>query len=208
MFNAPWLQVILRFLDTEHGQQASCGLWYLPQDSVSGIDPGADMISLANSAHDDIATHFAPVLNTHINILPTYVKLRKSTTSILDAYSDNSPTAGSAGSGSPHPELSAAVLQRRTGLIGPKNRGRIFIPFVPVSLATEGSLGGAAAYRTLAHELGQPKTMEGISWNPVHPNYKDNDLVTIVEWRVLGELATRRDRRYPKRPIVHAATAP
>jgi hypothetical protein len=130
----------------------------------------------------------------------------------IEATSSFSATEGqlSAVSGSNDflPEDDNVVIQRRTFKRGRNMRGRIFIPFVPEDLAVNSTLNslGLTKYKELAGKLSDVITIsQAGTITPGTPNGKQGLLETVGQCRVVSEIMSRRDRRFPRRPVAFPA---
>jgi hypothetical protein len=105
------------------------------------------------------------------------------------------------------PEQNQVVIQRRTGMAGHANRGRIFLPYVAEKLANDSTLNadGIAKYKAIAVKFSDTITVDGVAeMIPQTPNGKTGQLVQVTQCRVVSEVCSRRDRRNPKRPVYFA----
>lgn len=127
-------------------------------------------------------------------------------TADIEAKSNVAGAAGTRAVGV-FPEEVAACIQRRTGVKGRQNRGRVFMPFVPLLFANGSTLSttGVEAYQSLGNmiksnvECEDAATSNVATFAPRTPNFKQGVLNPVVQTRVLSELASRRDRRFVKR---------
>jgi hypothetical protein len=164
--------------------------------------------SVADQAWLFLNASFRRVMTEDTRLEPFVVRLIGGGTD-LEATSAYNSEAGDSeplvvGTGDLFPESVAVCIQRRTGLAGRQNRGRIFLPFVPEAAFLDSAItvNAAVLYRRLAFKLSQGFEVTGLAGVlfPVHLNRKDGAIPVLTECRVVSETSTRRDRRQPKRP--------
>lgn len=180
-------------------QNSSCRL-YAGQTAGSTMTQAA-LQTFANTLFTTLTVSLEPVLAGQAEFRQIYMKLAGGSDE-LEAYSTNSPIAGGA-AGDMFPEEVAVVIQRRTGKPGRNKRGRIFLPFVPEEFAVDSTLTATAVglYKTLATALKTPFVSGGITLSPLTPDFKNSILEPVIQTRVLSEVMSRRQRRFPKKPL-------
>ena len=100
-----------------------------------------------------------------------------------------------------HTEEAAVVIRRNTGKPGRSKRGRVFIPFVPETLCSQGSLLEAGMEKYMLVALAMQTRLESVSsygWVPQQPDWKNNVLEPVQYCAVVQQLCSRKDRRNPK----------
>jgi len=193
------LAVFLNFLGPA-AASASCKLYY--KATVSEPDENTDMNALADAFFALFDGPLADVLPTDCLFLNTRV-LFKDSTKELEGFSTDNSAEGTVASVFMGEEV-AVVLQRRTSKPGRSKRGRIFLPFVPVSYSSASTLTTTAItkYSAVGTAMEQDVVYDGVSYTPATPNFKDNVLENVTQVRLVGEIMSRRDRRFPKRPAI------
>jgi hypothetical protein len=107
------------------------------------------------------------------------------------------------------PEQNQVVIQRRTGMSGHANRGRVFLPYIAEKLADDSTLNsvGIAKFKAIAVKFSDAVTVAGLEqFLPQTRNGKTGQLVPVIQCRLVSEICSRRDRRNPKRPVYFATT--
>lgn len=99
----------------------------------------------------------------------------------------------------PMPTESVAEIQRRTGLPGRNNRGRIFISGIPELGTLKGTLTPGEALATaligFAAALSGTVTVGTFILHPAHWDRKTNTMRAVTTFRAMSVLLSRRDRR-------------
>lgn len=181
--------------------QASCILYYTP-DVGSGEPDFENMPMIADAVH----AHFSGAIQGIINVGTEFlgVDVIYATTDVRwEASSTEGAVAGEV-VGDPLPEEDAVVVQRRTGLPGRGKSGRVFLPFVPETFATDSALtaGALVEYKAFALKMSEfVAAVEGgfPALSPVQPIFKTSTFLPVISCRVLDNTCSRRDRRDPKR---------
>lgn len=195
------LVVDLNFLGPA-AAKATCRLYYKP--TISEPNNDTDMNALADIFFAAFDNLLAAVLADTCFFLNVRVRFLDNT-SDLEGFSTDNSEAGAA-DGTFHGEEIAVVIQRRSNSPGRNKRGRIFLPFVPQTFVNESSLSGPAvtAYKAVATAMEAERTYDGTTYVPCTPNFKDGFLEEVKQCRLVGEIMSRRDRRFPKRPAVYS----
>lgn len=201
-FPATYLGVSLLFVNDATQAQASCRLFYLPQSSGAFNPSLANITTFANGFRTAYLTAGAAALTTNCRIAT--VRLRwVSGSNEVEGDNNNGAITGSV-TGETLPEEDVIVIHRRTGLIGRRNRGRIFWPFVPEVFSDEGgelTALGLTAAAGLAAMVKSPVTSNAVAFDPYTIDFKDGIARQVVQSGYLTSTASRRDRRFPKRLI-------
>jgi hypothetical protein len=148
-----------------------------------------------------IADPISAILSTEAAIKGHQGKLYTPTqefeVSSTGVFSDYLPTGQV--TGDPLPTESVIEIQRRTGLPGRSNRGRIFFSGISEEAQLKGGLVQSgdtwAALPSLAAALLGHVTSGAITLTPAHWDRKNNALRSVTAWRVMDKLLSRRDRR-------------
>lgn len=180
-------------------QNSSFRLYYI---KTAGTDPTqAQLNTFANTIFTTLAVSLLPVIAGAAQFRQVRMLIAGGSAE-MEAYSNVGAADGS-GSGDMMPEENAVVIQRRTGLPGRSKRGRVYIPYVSEEAAIDSTLDAPyiTLYKSLATALKTPLVSGGITLSPRTPSFKDSTLYPVVETRVLSEICSRRQRRFPKRPL-------
>jgi len=199
-FPATYLSVTLNFDNTLTSAKATCRLYYLPQSAGAFNPTLANIATFANGFRTAFLAASQPALTADCRLSSVRLRWVSGGTEV-EGDNNNGNIVGSA-SGDTLPEEDVIVIQRRTGLIGRKNRGRVFWPFVPKSFCDEGgelSAAGLAAANGLATMVKSVVTSNGVTFDPQTINFKDGQCKLIVQTGYLTATASRRDRRFPHR---------
>lgn len=157
-----------------------------------------DMIALANQVFAHYAPKYADLMASSCHFISVHVRYNAPTTDI-DGWSTAAVVDGVIDEDA-MPDEVVYEIQRRTGLTGRQNRGRIFISGAPVTANTEGLVH--ATFRTaliaLAALIGPDQTFSAVGLcHARHWDRKDNVMRGVSQARAVGEFASRRDRRPP-----------
>lgn len=197
-------------LQSAAGKVFSCGHRF----TLSGT-PSITMANspfVANQLASGFEAEFCAVLTTACKFVGTHVIYYGGSTN-FEAYSDNTPAAGTVATNQSLPEEDCVVIRKRTGLADRTHRGRIFVPLVPETLQEESRLtdAGITAYNALAYKFKQvwsfDESLAGMVGTPKHAAWKAGTLDTIVETGVVVDVLNRRDRRDPRALIYQPASA-
>lgn len=186
-----------------HGQRVMNTFYYHP----SADDPGAEEASQAaafavawNVAHgNNYPTALSEEL-TDLTIRAQLVRPNPPGDPTRWAYAevDMAVPEGQVASSS-LPSTVTAVCRRRTALAGRENRGRIYVPGIPVT-AEEDSQLTQAAYDDLTNSIGpiliSPITSDGNEWTPVitNPPLHDHIIeVTLASFDPVLRVQRRRE---------------
>jgi hypothetical protein len=204
------LEVTMNFAFKENAN--SCILYYLDLGNGSGVTD-QEMENSADAIQAMVGPAFAACMSPATKVNPCTVRW-KSGVDYYEAQSTDNPITGSYLPTQMTledllPEECAVVIQRRTNLGGRSKRGRIFVPFVPETLATDSALTeiGLAKYKNVGTKIMQTVEMAGpgIMWTPCTPDWKNGNLHQILHTRVVSEICSRKDRRAPRRPVYYQA---
>lgn len=180
-------------------QNSSFRLYYI---KTAGTDPTqAQLDTFANTIFTTLAVSLLPCLAAESEFRQVRMLIAGGSAE-MESYSSVAAQQGDA-TGGMMPEENAVVIQRRTGLPGRSKRGRIYIPFVAEAAAEDSTLNSSfiTFYKGLATALKTPLVSGGITLSPRTPSFKDSTLYPVVQTRVLSEICSRRQRRFPKRPL-------
>jgi hypothetical protein len=193
------LSVYLNFLGPASAQ-ASCCLYMVP---TNGTPDPAKMNLLADTFAAKYKGPIKDVLPTTCQLVNVRVLWNGDDTQFEGASTDG-PDVGLVESDFMGEEI-AVVLQRRTNFRGRNMRGRIFIPFVPKDYVLQSTLTTEAInnYTSLCDVLKTSTTYDAKTYEPRHVDRKTQTTPAITSWRLVGEIMSRRDRRFPKRPVVY-----
>lgn len=161
-----------------------------------------DMIALANQVFAHYAGPFANLMASTSTFGSVHVRYNAPSVDI-DGWSTTLPVDGVYDEDA-LPDEVCYEIQRRTGLIGRQNRGRIFISGGPVTANREGIVHDTfrTALIALAALIGPDQTFSAIGLcHARHWDRKDNVMRGVSQARAVGEFASRRDRRPPLRLI-------
>jgi len=110
------------------------------------------------------------------------------------------------------PEYDSIILRRYTGDSARNRHGRVFIPFVPETFQVSSRITTPAltAYQALCTAFQGPPSGDnidgdGLILSACQPSFKTDTLFDVLNWAVVCDTHTRRDRRRPKRSPVHGA---
>lgn len=94
------------------------------------------------------------------------------------------------------PDQDALIVQKRTGLQGRSNRGRMYIPGIWEGFNREGILdaAGYAAAGAFAASVGSDKVIGGMTCHARHYSKKLNTAVVITECRAMRLFGSQRSR--------------
>jgi hypothetical protein len=192
------LEVYLNFLGPEANQQ-SCKLYYT---ALSGGPVAANATAIADVFFAKFDGLFAAVLSDDVFFLNVKV-VWQGTLDQFEGFSTDNSTAGTADQPYMGEEI-AVVIQRRTNIRGRNKRGRIFVPFVPVSFCVRSTLTTAALtkYKAIADAMETNTVSGSVTFVPGTPDFKGSVIEDVKQCRVVTEIMSRRDRRNPKRPAV------
>jgi hypothetical protein len=193
------LSVYLNFLGPASAQ-ATCCLYFVP---VNGTPDPTKMNLLADVFMAKYKGALRDVLPTTCQIVNVRVLWNGIDTQFEGASTDGA-AFGLVESDFMGEEISV-VLQRRTNFRGRNMRGRIFLPFVPKDYALQSTLTTEAInnYGALCSLLMTDTTYDAKTYEPRHVDRKTETTPQITGWRLVGEIMSRRDRRFPKRPVVY-----
>lgn len=199
----PYTSILVPFSFNSVIQTVTLNYQYLP-----GSVTQTRVQSVADQAWLFLRDSFLRVMTDAVKLEPFVVRLigggtdLEATSAYESASGLNDPLV--VGSGDLFPEAVAVIIQRRTGLAGRQNRGRIFLPFIPEDafLDSAVTVNASIMYRRLAFKMSQGFEVTGLAGVlfPVHLNRKEGAVPVLTECRVVSETSTRRDRREPKKP--------
>jgi hypothetical protein len=195
-------RLLMREIATNN--QASVLLYYRKTEGMEAPTV-ANIQDVANDFKTAFNTAVPACLTTAHQFFGVHVRYY-GTANEAEAYSNVAVAAGTR-AGETFPEEVAACIQRRTGMQGRANRGRVYMPFVPVMFANGSSMTqtGIEAYQSMATAVKNgvlaPDSGTPIAWEAYTPAFKTASLNKVIQVRVIPELASRRDRRFIKRAI-------
>lgn len=194
---AIYLRATLNFENDETKAKATCALWY--SNGSGGTSPTLATVSAyANSFRTAYSSAIAGWLPDTCRMTRVTLKWVAAGAEI-EGDSTAGPVQGTI-AGEVLPEEDVLCVQRRTGLQGRNKRGRVFFPFVSESFQADGELNnaGIAAATALANMVKSVVVHSGGNWNPGTVNWKEGQLIGIVQSGFVRQTCSRRDRRYPK----------
>jgi len=183
----------------------TCRLWY----ELAGESPQlASLDTYTDEIMEFIQAEWAAVLTTACNVGPCRVRWQIGTDEHF-SWSSGGGTAGTVSASEILPETSCVIVRKYTGDSARNRRGRLFLPLVPETFQTLGRLtsGAATAYSALITALssqvtGDTLTGDDVTLLPVQPNHKDQTLHPVINWALVIDCHTRRDRQAPKKSLV------
>jgi len=183
----------------------TCRLWY----ALTGTEPVVGTLdTYTNEIMEWMVTEWAATLST--NCVFNGLKARwQIGANEYYVWSSDAPVAGTVSGTENLPEHDAVILRKYTGQSDRENRGRLFLPMIPEAFQVQSRLttGAATAYQALANVLKAPPEGtdidgDGVVLEPRHANFKDNQLIPIINWALVLDVHTRRDRRNPRASAV------
>lgn len=197
--NGDYLKVDLNFLGPA-AAPASCRLYY--DVTAGGAPDSATMNTLADTFLNKFDTALVQCIPGTCQLVNVRV-LWEGNADQFEGFSTDGAQDGTVSSEFFGEEI-AVVIQRRTNLRGRNFRGRIFLPFVPLTFVSESTLTATAItkYTAFGALMETNTTYGGVTYRPCTPNFKDSSMTPMVQTRLVGEIMSRRDRRFPKRPTV------
>lgn len=171
-------QVVCRF--TLHGQTCLNILHY--QETVSAGALGQQQLAIV--ADDEVLAGYR--VNCSAEMTYNDVTVQRVTGGAIPTATVVATNTGlCAVAGECLPISDTVVLTKRTGLAGPRYRGRVFVPGIPISYELNSKLGaaGTAAMTALATVLSNNRTIAGYTFQPVlfHRDTKSGNNITAVE---------------------------
>jgi hypothetical protein len=170
-------------------------LYWEPTTPPTGT---TDMVAIANAVFTNYQGVVPALLSNKCHFQGVYVRYTDPSTD-RDAYSTSSAVGGELDS-DPLPDETCLEIQRRTGLAGRQNRGRIFLSGCGTELQDDGVLNadGKAALIALAAKIGPDQSFGTLGvCHARHWDRKDNALRGVQQARAVAITVSRRDRRKP-----------
>lgn len=160
-----------------------------------------NMVTLANSVMANYATVLPAILSPLCYFFGVYVRWTDPAVE-LDGYSTSTAIVGTGGVSTTVslPDEVCMEVQRRTGLTGRQNRGRLFFSGIASPMNDGGLLTPAARVNliALAAKIGPDQTFAPIGLcHARHFDRKDNVLKGVQAARATSVFVSRRDRRRP-----------
>lgn len=171
-------------------------LYWIPDTPPTAT---TDMVALANAVFNHYSDQYSALLHNTSRFAAVHVRYNAPTADI-DGWSTHAPVVGGEDVGDAMGDEIVYEIQRRTGMTGRQNRGRIFISGVPEEANIDGILDSTFRARliALAAIIGPDQSFAPIGLcHARHWDRKDNVLRGVSQARAMGGFASRRDRRWP-----------
>jgi hypothetical protein len=199
------LKATLVFRHAASQMECTVGLYYTIS---AGSLTDSNAVQLADALMAHVDGPLAACLPESVRFSNVRIRYTNSGTEIEGESSDLG-TLGTEG-GDSLPEHDAVVIRRKTGTTGRARRGRIFMPFVPESLAEETGIlttAGVTAYSAFATLLDQNfvSAGTGITLVNVQPSPSLGILTPVKYSEVVWNICTRRDRQVERRRVATRA---
>lgn len=185
-----------------HGQRTiNTFFFYAPNDSagVEEVDAASDFLIAWLAAHG--SAYAAPLSNEFTNGTVRCQLLRPNGTTVPNRWTYvelplDEPTGLVVESSLP--SVCAAVMRRRTALAGRENRGRFYIPALPVTYERDSTLF-PAAYDTLTDAFAPIAlteiTTDDVDWKPCITNSPSHTRIVEVTSVILDDVLRVQRRR-------------